>query len=323
MFLAVDIGGTKVGVARVTRQQGRLKVLDVARHASRDFPDLAALLAGFVGVADRPKAIGIGVAGPVLGRKVRLTNLPWEIDADSLERALGCPVALMNDLEAFGHGLDHVDDLVTLNRGEPRPGNRAIIAAGTGLGESIVFFDGRRYLPSASEGGHTGFSPRNADEIELLQFLMTRYEHVSWERVVSGLDGFRNLFDFLRTSGRITVPADFLARVGETRDIGEPLAAAKAAGEPFALEIYAWFVRLYGAEAANLALKAMSVGGLYVAGGIAPRILPELQSGAFMTAFTAKGRFRAMLAAMPVHVVTDPHTALKGAAAAAELAALG
>lgn len=318
MLVGVDIGGTKVDVAHIARRDDALVVKTVSRYSSADFPDLSTLLSAkdaLKGV----KAIGIGVAGPVIGRHARLTNLAWEIDAVELERELGVPVALVNDLEAFGYGLAHVGDdgLVTLRAGKPRVGNCALIAAGTGLGEAIVFWDGKRHIPSASEGGHADFAPRTDDEIELLKFLLQRYERVSWERVASGLDGFRNLYDFMLASGRIEVSTSTQVAFAKQHDIGVALAEAEERGEPFAKEIMAWFMRLYGAEAGNLALKALSVGGMYIAGGIAQKHTARLLDGEFLEAFSSKGRFQEMLEEMPVHVVTDPHAALKGAAAAA------
>lgn len=318
MILGVDIGGTKIQIAKVERRADKLEVRDVVRQSSDGFAGLGDVLRATRGDA-RLEGVGIGVAGPVFDRRVKLTNLPWGIDARELERELGVPVALMNDIEAFGHGLAHLDagGFETLNEGKELPGNRALIAAGTGLGQGLLFWDGRRHLPSASEGGHTDFAPRDDDEIELLRFLRGRYERVSWERVVSGSFGFRNLYDFLSETKRVVVPAERAREFAGEKDVGHLVDAAARAGEPFAREIMRWFVRLYGSEAGNLGLKALSVGGLYVAGGIAQRHAERFHDGVFMNAFVAKGRFTPLLEAMPVRLVTDPHAALKGAAGAA------
>lgn len=325
MLVAIDIGGTKITVATAAvTSAGDMQLGEVTRHSSTDHPDLADLLRARLGTAT-PNAIAIGVAGPVLGRVVRLTNLSWSIDADYLERVLHCPVVLMNDLEAHGWAVAHARprDLVTLQKGRPRPGNRALIAAGTGLGEATLFWQSGSYVPSASEGGHTSFSPTSPEQVELLSFLLGRYEHVSWERVVSGIDGFRNLVDFLKASGRITLPPDLAPDIVKSRDVGPLVTEAASAGAAWGQMVLRWFVRLYGAEAGNLALKSMAVGGIYVAGGIAPKILPWLEQGDFVSAFNQKGRFADFLREIPVHVVTDEHAALRGAAYVAQRVAVG
>lgn len=316
MLVAIDIGGTKVTVATAAvASDGGIELGDVTRHSSADHPDLGELLRLRLGSVT-PKALAIGVAGPVLGRTVRLTNLPWSIDADQLEGLLRCPVVLMNDLEAHGWAVAHASpqDVVTLQQGRPRPGNRALIAAGTGLGEATLFWHGGCHVPSASEGGHTSFSPASHEELELLSYLLKRYEHVSWERVVSGIDGFRNLVDFLQASGRISLPANLPAVGLGSLDVGPMVTEAASAGASWAQVVLQWFVRLYGAEAGNLALKSMAVNGVYIAGGIAPKILSWLKQGEFVAAFSRKGRFADFLRDIPIHVVTDDHAALRGAA---------
>lgn len=318
--LAIDIGGTKVVCARVEARGESLTVFDVVRYPSREHAALATIVADYLNKTKLTvEAVGIGVAGPVQDGVAHVTNLPWTVDARALSRALGgVPVFLLNDLAAHGHGLADVapEHLLTLHEGQSRPGNRALIAAGTGLGQAILFFDGKRHVPSASEGGHTAFSPLTVDDDDLLRFLRTRYRgHVSWERVVSGLDGFRNLYDFLQSVRGERPSAALAAATDGAHDIGEAVLDAAAAGEPFAEKVVRWFVRLYGAETGNLALKALAVGGVYVGGGIAPRLGRRwLEAGGFVAAMTAKGRFADLLAAMPVHVVTDPDLALKGAA---------
>ncbi len=318
-ILAVDVGGTKVVCARVApAADGRLAVQDPERFASRDHAGLGPIVGAYLNRHSfRPTAVCAGIAGPVFGGFGRVTNLPWTVDAKGLGDAVHAPAFLLNDLEALAHGLADCppEHLITLNAGAERPGNRALLAAGTGLGESILFFDGKRHRPSASEGGHASFAPIAAEDGELLDVLRRKYDgHVSWERVVSGLDGFRNLYDVLvGVRGETPGPA-LAAAAAANQDIGAAVIAAAEAGDPLADRILRWFVRLYGAEAGNLALKSMAVGGVYLGGGIAPRILPWLRAGGFLAAMTAKGRFAALLAAMPVRVVTDPDLALIGAA---------
>jgi len=320
MILALDIGGTKVVVARFAMQGERLVAEgEPTRYLTRDYPGLSQLLAAELArYPARPQAIGIGVAGPVLGRSIKLTNLPWVIDLGEIEASFGCPAFALNDLAAYGYAIPHEDPrhLVALQPGVVRPGNIAIIAAGTGLGEALLFWDGREHLTSASEGGHASFSPTSDEEIELLRFVKERSRggHVSWERLVSGLEGFRNIYDFLHDTGRIMVPEAQARELTARHDIGREILTAADAGEPFARRVLELFVRLYGVEAGNLALKAMALGGVYLAGGIAPRILPWLRSGDFVAAFREKGRFASLLADVPVHVLVDAGAPLRGAA---------
>lgn len=325
-ILAVDIGGTKVAAA-VFEETGpeTMQLTATERYGSREHEGLGEILNDFLTKlgGTMPRALGIGVAGPVVGRRAQLTNLPWAIDADELQERLGVPVLLVNDLEAHAHGIPHVapDKRVVLNAGSPRAGNAALIAAGTGLGEAILFWDGKRFQPSASEGGHTSFAPARDEDVELLAFLRKRYEHVSWERVVSGLDGFRNIYDFLVETKRIDVPKVFQTRVANVHDIGTAVTEAWRDGEPFAAAVVERFVRLYGAEAGNLALKALATSGVYVSGGIVGHLVPLMKQGWFMEAFVAKGRFRQLLERVPVTVLLDEQIGLKGAAAVAMHAA--
>ena len=328
MYLAIDIGGTKAtlatyrppkpGTAGVGPRHG-----DVSRFASRDHGALGLgdMIARHQSVTSGAlQGIGIGVAGPVLGRQVRLTNLPWVIDADALEQQFNAPVFLLNDLEAYAASLAGATpaDLLTLQAGKPRPGNRALIAAGTGLGEAIAFWDGNNWHPSASEGGHATFGPPTGDDLALLDYLQRRYGHVSWERVVSGLDGIRNVAMYHRDSGRSKVPPPPEDAAGG--DWGPFVIGAALAGSAWAEQVMDDFMRLYGAEAGNLALKAMAVGGVFVGGGIADRMRSWFAEGGrgrprFLEAFADKGRFRSMLRDVPVYLLLDPEAPLKGAAA--------
>jgi glucokinase len=320
VILVGDIGGTKAAlaladVARPRALEDRTTVAS-ADHAS------AADLVGEYAEARRGKirAACLGVPGPVIGDAVKATNLPWIIRAaDIAQRLGGVPVMLLNDLEAFGWGLPALpaESFAVLQEGaKDAQGNAALIAAGTGLGEAGLFWDGSRHRPFASEGGHEDFAPRMARDIRLLEFLAKRYGHVSWERVASG-HGLINLFEFLRDGEGLPVPpslAEALERGTVTQDPALISAAALAERAPIAVEALDLFARFLGAEAGNLALKMKATGGVYLGGGIAPKVLPKLQDGTFTSAFADKGRFADMVRAIPVRVVLDTETALYGAA---------
>lgn len=316
--LAGDIGGTKTRLAVFDVADARLQCVVERSYPSRDFATLHAIIEDFLGTGDtRPDAACFGIAGPVRDNVVDVTNLPWRISAAEIAARFGFRrVALLNDLEANAWGLRALaeEDFHSLNTGVENPaGNAAIIAAGTGLGEAGMYRDGGRLRPFATEGGHAGFSPGSELEIELLRFLMARYGHVSWERLVSG-PGLVNIHDFLVHHRRHSV-ADWLR---DELQAGDPAAAISRAAQDgrdaLCGEALALFVRLYGVEAGNLALKMMASGGLYLGGGIAPKILDQLAGGAFMDAFRAKGRMRGLLEQMPVRVILNDRTALYGPA---------
>ena len=314
-FLAGDIGGTNTRLAVIEVEGVRVNILRTATYQSSAYPTFAALLEEFLGGTTAPLHAAFGVAGPVRGRAVQATNLPWHIDADALQQHFGfARCTLLNDLEATAQGIAALGEsaLLSLQAGAPNAcGNAAVIAAGTGLGEAGLFWDGQRHHPFATEGGHSSFSPGNELESALLHHLQQQYAHVSWERVVSGM-GIESLHEFLRVYRGSVTPA-WLAEQMRAGDAAAAIAGAAATDEICA-ETMACFVRLYGAEAGNLALKLNSSGGLYLGGGIAPKILPLLQSGAFLAAFLAKGRMRHLLEAMPVRVILDDRAALFGAA---------
>jgi glucokinase len=293
---------------------------------SRRVSEFAGLVDRYVQARGEPiEAACFGVAGPVVGDRVAVTNLSWDVDGRALGALLrGVPVLLLNDLEAlaYGAGLLPDDRLAVVNPGRARAGNRAVIAAGTGLGEAGLAWDGRRHRPFASEGGHADFAPRSERELALLRFLARRHGHVSWERVVSG-PGLVSCFEFLRDDEGMPVPPALATAVAAGDPAAAISAAALAGTTPIASAALDLFVDSYGAEAGNLALKLMATGGVYVGGGIAPKILPRLLAGGFRRAFVAKGRFEGLLADVPVRVVLDPRTALYGTAhhAAGTLAA--
>lgn len=320
-ILAGDIGGTKTNLALVEAGEDRFGIRTVSSYPSRNHPSFMEIISHFI--AANPITVegaAFGIAGPVINGRCEATNLPWIVDTAEIGAALGgIPTLLANDLEATAYGVLHLgeNDRVILNAGErEQAGTIAVIAAGTGLGEGGLAWDGSRYLALPSEGGHTDFAPRNELEIDLLRFMLRRHERVSYERLISG-PGLFALYEFFRERSGAPVPAWLTEQIGG----GDPSAAvSRAAMEGTddtcraALEL---FVSLYGAETGNLALKLLSRGGVYVAGGIAPKILPILRAGAFLSSFAHKGRFSPLLRNMPVIVVMNEHTALLGAAHAA------
>lgn len=319
MILAGDIGGTKTALALI--DEGRATVpLFERRYLNRQQESLAELLRRFLDDADCPvQAACLAVAGPVREGRCAMPNLPWIVDAADVRDALGLSrVALINDLEATAYGMLTLppEHLAIINPGRPDPaGNLALIAAGTGLGEAILLRDGDGYRVSPSEGGHADFAPHDEEGIDLLRYLRARFGHVSWERVVSG-PGLANLYDFLSLSGYPEEVPAVTERIAASQDRSAAIAAAALSLEsPRANQALDWFLRAYGAEAGNLALKALATGGVYIGGGIAPKLVSRLQGGSFIQAFGDKGRFAGLLSAMPVWLILEPRTALFGAAA--------
>jgi glucokinase len=291
------------------------------RYAAKEYSGLEEIVREFLG-AQTVTAACFGVPGPVRDGRLRLTNLPWTLDSRELSVSLGVNhVFLINDLEANGYGVDELtpDQIYTLSEGDPSQiGNRALIAAGTGLGEGLLIWNGRSHIPYPSEGGHADYAPRNEDEIDLLRFLKQKYNgRISQERVVTG-PGLTNIYEFLREVRGVDEPnwlAGRMAAEDPNAVITELALAAKSEICEKALDM---FVSAYGAEAGNLALKLLSVGGVYVGGGIAPRIIEKIKDGRFMKAFTDKGRLSQLLVNMPVRIILDSRAALLGAAAYAE-----
>jgi len=326
VILGGDIGGTKTALALFERGQPSRPVRSAAKP-SHEVHDLGDVIARFVADAgSHLEAVALGAPGPVVDERVETTNLPWVLEARALSARLGgVPVFLLNDLEALAHAVLHLpaDSCAVLNAGRPQAtGNVAVIAAGTGLGEAGLVWDGRRHVAFASEGGHADFSPRSPREIALLRYLVERYEHVSWERLVSG-PGLVHVFEFVRDVEGAPVP-DALASAMRSGDPAAAIAAAALGNDvPAAAAALDLFVTLYGAEAGNLALKLKSTGGVYVGGGIGPKLRRALEAGSFLAAFVAKGRFAELLAQMPVRLVLDDHAGLYGAAAYADACLAG
>jgi glucokinase len=319
MVLAGDIGGTNSRLALFEGSAaGPLQSVAERTYPSRDHPGLDAIVTLFRREFPQPiEAASFGVAGPVVAGWSRTTNLPWEIEARALGVGLSIEACfLLNDLEATAWGVTALgaEDTIVLQAGTPdETCNSAIIAAGTGLGEAGLFPSAGRRLPFATEGGHADFGPRDDLEDDLLRALRARHGHVSWERAVSG-PGLVAIYEFLRDRA----PGAESPEVAAEMRAGDPGAAISAAGlagrDPLAREALDRFVSLYGAEAGNLALKMFARGGVFVAGGIAPRILERLRSGIFMNAFLDKGRMRPVLEAIPVRVVINDRVGLLGAA---------
>jgi glucokinase len=322
MILAGDVGGTKVHLALYDFTSGKLTYKRENRFPARDYAGLEAIVQEFLG-GDKPSAACFGVPGPVRQGRLRLTNLPWTLDSRELSANLGIEhVFLINDLEANGHGIAELqpDQIYTLSEGDPSQiGNRALIAAGTGLGEGLLTWNGRTHTPYPSEGGHADFAPRNEDEIDLLRYLRDKYNgRISWERVVSGM-GMTSIFEFLRDVKGMEVPKSLAEQMGAAGDMNSVITDMALTGKSeICVRTMDMFVSAYGAEAGNLALKILSVGGMYIGGGIAPRILEKLKDGTFMRAFTDKGRLSQLLINMPVRVILESRAAVLGAAAFAE-----
>jgi len=318
LVLAGDIGGTKTSLALFSVRGDKLHAESSRTFASKPYSGLTPILREFLTGEKHPiEAACFGIAGPVVDDSVRTTNLPWVIDAGELRRALKLDaVYLLNDLEAAAYGIITLadDEFFTLNEGEPRQsGAKALIAAGTGLGQAILYDDGKHFRPLASEGGHGDFAPRNELEIELLRYLMGRFGHVSYERVVCG-PGLFNIYRFFKESRGLAEPQWLTDRFAAADDDSAVISQAALAGETeICVKTLELFVSVYGAEAGNLALRAKSVRGLYIGGGIAPKILTKLKDGAFMRAFVDKGRYADLLAAIPVQVVLNDRAALRGA----------
>ena len=314
--LAIDIGGTKSALALCTVSGGRVESVSARTSlVSRDYTSLVAMIKNWQ--IQHPgqdfDAVGAGVAGPVVRHRVHLTNLGWDIDAVKISQEIGRPVKICNDMQAHGFGILGLteENIRTLNTGAHVAGAKALIAAGTGLGEAVIGWNGENYFPTAGEGGHSSFSPTTDQEIRLLEFLRGRLQgHVSWERVLGGLDGWKNLALFLAQESKKEI-SSYLNL--ETPDWGATLVQAAQHGDQFAAKVIEFYALLYGKEAANLALKCMPCGGVYLGGGVAPKIIPWLQKY-FMIGFRDKGRFGPLLDQTPVHVILDPLNGLKGAA---------
>ncbi len=321
MILAGDVGGTKANLALYDFADGNLKHVRDKQFWAKEYSGLEEIVREFV-VSEKITAACFGVPGPVRDGRLRLTNLPWTLDSRELATNLKIDyVFLINDLQANGYGIAELtsEQIYTLSDGDARQmANRALISAGTGLGQAFMIWDGRDYVPYPSEGGHSDFAARSDDEMDLLRFLKQKYNgRISFERVVSG-QGLPNIYEFLREVRGLDEPAWLAERIATEDPNAVITELALAAKSEICEKTLDMFVSAYGAEAGNLALKVLSLGGLYVGGGIAPRILEKLKDGTFMKAFTDKGRMSQLLVNTPVRIILESRTALIGAAAYAE-----
>jgi glucokinase len=317
MILAGDVGGTKTALG-LFEPGPPMRVVRMERYHSGGYPCLEAILDAFLppgsGVVS---AAAFGVAGPIRKGVVDPTNLAWSVDGTSLARRLGlAEVALLNDLEATAWSLDLLgpEDCAILHEGTPEPGgSQAILAAGTGLGVAEVVKVRGRTVPIASEGGHADFAPRTELELELLRYLLRKFKRVSWERVLSG-PGIVNLYEFLRDSGRWEEEPWVREALSGDQAAAAITSAAEARRSELCAQTLELFATLYGAEAGNLALRVLATGGIFLAGGIAPKLLPWLRGPKFTDAFVTKGRLSPFIAAIPVRVILDEHAPLRGVA---------
>ncbi len=320
MILAGDIGGTKTNLALFKVEDKKLVVQVQHQFPSRDFSSFSEVIKAFEEKTEMPqvRAACFGIAGPVIEGRCRTTNLPWDISTADLQNHLNTDkVRLLNDLESTAYGMLYLpeEEFISLNpTGRPSNNNRAVIAAGTGLGEAMLYYDGSNYHPIASEGGHSDFAPVTAQQDELLRWMRNRYPgHVSYERILSG-PGIYTLYEFLYERGFAPQSASMMnIPVGEDRSAMVSKCALQE-HDPLCMESLRLFAEIYGAEAGNLALKTMSLGGVYIGGGIAPKILSVMTNNHFMNGFTSKGRFEEMLRGMEVKISLNPETALLGAA---------
>ena len=315
MLLAGDVGGTKTLLGLFRPDDTRPTPVDVRAYPTRDFDSFVAMIDAFERDTPqhlRPRAVVLGVAGPVLGRRARLTNVDWDIDADVIAARLSTSVTLVNDLEAMAIGVPVLagEELAVLQEGQARDdGSVVVIAAGTGLGQAYLHRVDGRLRPVASEGGHADFAARSDREIELVRMLRERYGRAEVEQVLSG-PGLINLHRFTHRGSGCPVVSD-LASAGAPAQVSQ---AALAGRCQFCVEALRMFIEAFGAETGNLALRGVAAGGVFIGGGIAPKILSAIRQGSFMQAFLAKDPMRDLLARMPVHVILNPHAGLLGAA---------
>ena len=330
MILAGDVGGTKVHLALYNFIHCHLQCIREQKFPAHQFAGLDDIVNTFLaGDANTPAAnkeeiaaACFGCPGPVREGRLKLTNLPWTLDVRDLTRSLSIRnVFLINDLEANGYGIPELtsDKIFTLHAGDTScVGHRGLISAGTGLGEALLIWDGRQHRPVPSEGGHCDFAPRTDREVALLQYLRrTLNGRVSFERVVSGL-GIKNVYTYLRDVEKLDEPQWLRERMAAEDPNAVIAQCAEDGSSSIRFETMKTFTAAYGAEAGNVALKVLSMGGIYLGGGIPPRILKTLQNGTFIDAFLDKGRLSPLLQAMPVRVILDDGCALLGAAAYAE-----
>jgi glucokinase len=328
MILAADVGGTKCNLALYGVHGQEYKLIAKSRYESHAYSTFEAIIAKFLSEvrdetrevgAEKIEAAGIGVAGPVIDHRVKATNLPWVVDGAALAGQLATDhIVLLNDLEATGYSLALLDpsEIATLNRGAPSTkSTQALLAAGTGLGEAILFWNGEKYVVASSEGGHSDFAPRTEREIELLRHMKKRNEFVSVELILSGR-GFRTVHEFLDPSVRHP------SFESPNEDAAPEVTRLGLAGQcPVCVQTLDLWTAVYGAEAGNLALKVLARGGVWIAGGIAVKIRKKMEDGTFFKAFCEKEKFGALLAQIPIQMVLNEEAPLLGAMSQAARAA--
>lgn len=316
MILAGDVGATKTHLALFERSEKKKWIAD-QKYKSGHYESLSAIIKQFL--SSNPAKIEracFGVPGAVIDGKCNPTNLPWVVETQKLSKELGIPVVfLINDLEANAYGISCLgaEELYPLNEGKKHGGNQAIISAGTGLGEAGIFWNGNGYLPFATEGGHGTFSPENEVEFSLYRYLKREFEHVSFERILSG-SGLYRIYRFLIDTELEIEKEDVKKAFKESEPPRVITERAMKGTDPACERALELFVGIYGSEAGNLALKMLAIGGVYIGGGIAPKILAKLKEGPFMKRFSAKGRMHSFLSNIPIRVILNENTALLGAA---------
>jgi glucokinase len=317
MILAGDIGGTNARLAYFQTQNGNLRLISEHVYPSGEYNDLGEIVSKFLKeTSARPEVACFGIAGPVHNGRVETSNLPWIIEQSRLAQQIQLPATLLiNDLEAnaWGIGALNPQDLTPLNQVSLAVGNQAVIAPGTGLGEAGLYWNGTQHEVFACEGGHTDFAPQGELQIDLLRFLTKRFGHVSYERILSG-PGLVNVYEFLRKQGVSQEATGFATQSAGGNAAAAISQAALNNTNPLATAALDLWISIYGAEAGNLALKTMATGGIFLSGGISPKILPKLTGPLFMNAFLEKGRLRPLLEGIPVQVITNDKSGLLGAA---------
>ena len=318
LILAGDVGGTKTQLGLFQHSAGSLELVREHRYATADFASLEAVCADFLGAGAAVNAVCMGVPGPVIDGNAHASNIAWLLSSASLSRSLkNVPVRLINDLTATAYGMVHLKpaEFTVLHRAEnpPQHANIAVVAAGTGLGEAALVWEGDKYYAVASEGGHSDFGPRGEEQIELLRFIAAEFGHASYERVLSG-PGLWNIYRFLRRESHTDEPSWLTAEIAKGDHSAAVSEAAIAGRDRVCVHALTMFCDIYGSEAANLALKVLALGGVYLGGGIAPKILPMLTGGAFVKGFLAKGRLNEILKRIEVRVSLNPAAGLLGAA---------